>query len=1072
MQKRIAAILISACGALSGGISAADQSAGESIAPTAFDGMQWRLIGPFRSGWSTMAGGIADEPDTYYSGYAGGGVWKTTDSGRTWRPVFDGQPAAAIGAIAVAPSNPQVIYVGTGQPEQRYDIGSGNGVYRSSDGGASWTSLGLADTRYIGDLHVDPRNADVVMVAALGQLFGENEERGVFRSEDGGKTWTRTLFVDTRTGAVDIAADPADPDHLYASTWTARHWPWLSYFTPLVGPGSYIYESRDNGRNWARIAGAGLPKVDMGRIGLAIGHTAEGTRVYASVIAKGGSGLYRSDDAGAHFSKVNEARAVANPYFSRLTLDPRDPDIVYLTGQSIHKSVDGGHNFTIIRGSPGGDDYHHLWINPKHPERMIAASDQGTIISVNGGETWSSWYNSPTGQFYYLATDNAFPYRVYSGQQDNGTASVPSRSDYGAISFRDWWPVGADERDYDIPDPEDPNIVYGSGLGGRLSRWDRRTGEVQNITPWPVGSYGRRPTDFKHHYTWFTPIAFGELAPHPFYFATQVLFRSLDRGRTWEQISPQLSHHDPSMADCDGDLGLEAAKACGYGVIFSIAPSPLGNDEIWIGTDDGRVQLTRDGGKHWSDISPPGLALWSKISRVEPSRHEAGVAYVAVDNHRINDYEPHVYRTRDYGKTWMDISAGLPAGRFVGVVRADPVRPGLLYAGTDIGVQVSFDDGTHWQALQLNLPPAWVTDLLVHENDVVVATEGRALWILDDIARLRQLEPGALDSTRLFAPSRTVRVRSNQNKDTPLPAETPLGVNPPDGAIIDYVIGPGVKKAVALEIHDSAGRLLRRFSSDDPPEAPVTETRYFPEQWIRPAAQLSAQPGAHRFVWDLRLPRPRAPVYAYSISTSLSHGTPIEPRGPLIPPGRYQLTLLAGGKRYTAPLEVIADPRVPIVAEDLQAALQFSLETGDVLEQAWRAVREIESFRESLASLRGQQNANESLHAMIDELTERTEAWVEGDGEATTNLNDIGELVGGILTDVGGTDRAPTAAQRAVVADRAARVRDIVAAWQSLKAKELPELNRQLRRARLKAITILPAEQVPVHDAEGGEEMP
>jgi photosystem II stability/assembly factor-like uncharacterized protein len=518
-------------------------AASDTLAPAMLGGLEWRLIGPFRSGWSTIAAGVADQPDTYYTGYAGGGVWKTSDAGQTWTPIFDQQGTSAIGALAVAPSNPQVIYVCTGQPEERYDIGTGDGVYRTSDGGRSWQSVGLRDTHHIGAVYVDPRNADVVLVAALGHLYGSNEERGVFRSADGGKSWARTLYVGTDTGAVDIAADPADPDHLYASTWTARQWPWLSYFMPSMGPGSGIHESRDNGKTWTRVPGKGLPEGNLGRIGLAVGHTEAGTRVYACISAKHGSGLYRSDDGGVNWIRVNEARSVVYSYFARMTLDPRDANTIYLTGQSIKRSTDGGKNFTVIRGSPGGDDYHHLWVNPKHPEHMIAASDQGSVVSANGGTTWSSWYNAPTGQFYYLATDNAFPYRIYSGQQDSGTVGIASRSDYGAISFRDWTPVGGDERDYDIPDPEDASIVYASGLGGRLSRWDRRTGEVQNITPWPVASYGKRPTEYRYHYSWFTPIVFGARPPFPLYFGTQKLLRSLDRGAHWQEISPQLSHY-------------------------------------------------------------------------------------------------------------------------------------------------------------------------------------------------------------------------------------------------------------------------------------------------------------------------------------------------------------------------------------------------------------------------------------------------------------------------------------------------------------------------------------------------
>jgi len=1043
------------------------------VAPAMLNGLEWRLLGPFRSGWSTMAVGVPQQPDTYFSAYAGGGVWKTIDGGETWKPVFDSQPAATIGALAVAPSDPQVIYVGTGQPEERYDIGAGNGVYRSADGGDSWQPAGLADSRHIGAVYVDPRNANVVMVAALGHLYGKNEERGVYRSEDGGKHWTRALYVDAGTGAVDIAADPADPDHLYASTWTTRHWPWLSYFTPSLGAGSGIHESRDNGRSWTRVAGKGLPEGDLGRIGLAVGRTATGTRVYATVIAREGenSGLYRSDDGGANWIRVNEARSVVSSYFSRVTLDPHDADTVYIIGQSIKKSTDGGKSFTIVRGSPGGDDYHHLWINPAHPERMVAASDQGTVVSVNGGLSWSSWYNSPTGQFYYLATDNAFPYRVYSGQQDSGTVAIASRSDYGAIGWRDWTPVGGDERDFDVPDPQDANIVYATGLGGRLSRWDRRTGEVQNITPWPVASYGRRPTDFRYHYSWFTPIAFGAQPPYPLFFATQKLLRSTDRGLHWEEISPQLSHRDADFTACSGDLQPPAARSCGYGVIYSIAPSPQDNDEIWVGTDDGVVQLTRDGGRSWHDITPPGVTPWAKIARIDVSPLARGTAYVAVDNHRQDEYAPHAWRTHDYGATWTDISAGLPAGSFINVVRADPQRAGLLYAGTDLGVQVSFDDGAHWQPLQLNLPPAWYNDLLVHGNDLIAATQGRALWVLDDVSRLRQLAADSSNATRLFNPAPALRWRSNQNKDTPPPAESPLGTNPPEGAIIDYLIGPGTRGEVALEIRDHDNRLVRRFSSADRPEKLPAE-RYFAADWLKPERTLSAESGGHRIVWDLRYPRPRASTFKYSISTSRAAGTPAEARGPLALPGEYHLTLIAGDERHEATLVVTMDPRVQASTADLQAALDFSRQYGPALDEIWRTHREIDSLREAIDAQLKALPAGDPLRKPLQALKSRTDPWSDGEAEHTLNLNFINETLADTITDVQGSDHAPTEAQRTVAADSAQRAHQVAIQWQQLREQELSSLNRQLHQAGHKELTIPPPDQLGPGQPDEGTELP
>ncbi|OLE66492.1 MAG: hypothetical protein AUG09_07240, partial [Acidobacteria bacterium 13_1_20CM_2_68_7] len=711
-------------------------------------GLSWRLIGPFRAGWATAVTGVAGQPDTYYFGAAGGGVWKTTDAGHTWSPLFDQGPAS-IGAIAAAPSDPRVLYVGTGQITTRYDIAAGEGMFRSEDGGASWQPAGLERTRHIAAILVDPRDARRVLVAALGHVFGPHDERGVFRTKDGGRSWQRTLSVSDSTGAVDLAADPLDPDLVFAAVWQVRFRPWLSYFTPTVGKDSGVYKSTDGVRHWTRLAGGGWPEGNLGRIGLAATRSARGTRLYAVIDAEKLGGLYRSDDAGATWSRANGDDELVNGYFARLTAVPGDPDTVYAMGRSIHRCSALGTQCGIIKGSPGGDDYHDLWINPLHPDHLITGSDQGAVVTVDGGAHWSSWYNQPTGQMYHLAADNRFPYWIYAGQQDSGTVRAVSRSDYGSLTFRDWSPVGADERDYELPDPVDPDIVYGSGLGGRLTRWNARNGEVQNISPWPVNTYGARPTAVTYRYTWITPIALSSVAPFPLYQGAQVLFRSEDRGAHWTTISPDLSARRAEARDCAGvldprharDCGYvldpRHARDCGYGVIFSLALSPRDNDEIWVGTDDGLVQLTRDAGRHWRDVTPAAVPAWAKIATVDLGP-VAGSAYIAVDNHRQDDFAPRLLRTRDFGATWTPIAAGLPDGHYVTVVRADPARDGLLYAGTDRGVFVSFDDGVQWGSLQRNLPSVIVTDLLVHDRDLIVATMGRAIWVLDDLTPLRQ----------------------------------------------------------------------------------------------------------------------------------------------------------------------------------------------------------------------------------------------------------------------------------------------------------------------------------------------
>jgi photosystem II stability/assembly factor-like uncharacterized protein len=945
------------------------------VEPSLFSDLRWRSIGPFRAGWATCIEGIPDQPDTFYFGAVGGGVWKTDDAGRSWMPLMDHESAAAIGAIAIAPSDPKVIYAGTGQPEPRYDVISGDGVFRSGDGGRTWTKRGLQETRYIGRILVDPRDPNVVLVAAVGHIFGPNRERGVFRSTDGGATWTQPLFVDENTGAVDLAADPKNPDVVYASTWQFRNYPWLSYFKPNIGPGSAVHKSTDGGKTWKRLTGGGWPAAVVGRIGLAV---SPGGRVWALVdapppppapaaaepgrAAAPPAGLYRSDDGGASWTQVNATPGLSTYYFGRITPDPVNPDVLYVMGQSIRRTRDGGKTFTITKGAPGGDDYHHLWINPKHPERMATGADQGAIVTINGGRTWSDWYNQPTGQFYHVETDDRFPYWVYSGQQDMGTIGASSRGDSGGLTFREWHPVGADERGWDVPDPSDPEIVYGTGLGGSVIRFDGRTGQGTLISPIVEGTYARRPTEVKHRYTWITPLAVSKKKPHAIYHASQVVFRSTDRGQSWTIVSPDLTGAVEGTPGCDGEITLANARPCGFGVIYAIALSPRDENEIWVGTDSGLIQLTRDGGKNWQNVTPKNLPAWSKVAILDVSPLEPGVVYAAVDSHRLDDFAPHLLRTRDYGKTWTAITTGLPPKQYTTTVRADPVRKGLLYAGTVGGVFVSFDDGAHWQPLQLNFPTAWVEDLQVHGNDLVAATNGRALWILDGLAPLRQITssvPGA--KAHLFAPAPAVRVRRNINHDTPLPPETPMGKNPPTGAILDYVLPRDASGPLTIEILDSRGTVVRKYSSDDKPET-LSARRYFADDWVKPEPPPSAAAGHHRFVWDLRGPRPRAESYDYSIAAIWGENTPIEPEGPLVVPGSYTVRLTAGGTAVTQTVTVEPDPRASATRADYVQQYELAVRTAS----------EMDRTADALAQVRARLKSDSGANAKQLQSTERT----------------------------------------------------------------------------------------------------
>ena len=1025
-------------------------SLAQQLSPKLYEGIRWRSIGPFRGGRTVAVTGVPGKPNVFYMAPNNGGVWKSDDYGRTWNPIFDGQPTGSIGALALAPSNPQIIYVGSGEGLRRPDLSVGNGIYKSSDGGQSWQHLGLRDAQQIGAIIVDPHDPNRLFVAALGHPYGPNPERGVFRSLDGGASWQKVLYKDDNTGAIDLAFDPSSPQIVYADMWSSRRPPWTTG-GGYNGPGSGLYKSTDGGANWKQLTG-GLPteKDKLGRIGIGIAPS-DANRIYAWVDAPKLGGIYRSDDAGENWQRVNEEQRIGGrgDDFACVRVDPKNKDIVYAANTSTYRSADAGKNFIAIKGAPGGDDYHTIWINPENPDIIALASDQGLTLSVNGGQTWSSWYNQPTAQFYHVITDNQFPYWVYGGQQESGSAGTASRSDFGEITFREWYPVGTEEYGYVAPDPLDPNFIY----GGKATCYDRTTGQTRDISPVVL-----RTGQYRFNRT--APLIFSAADPHALYLGSNVLFKTTNGGQSWDIISPDLTREDPGVPPNLGVfVGSDPAKGKHRGVIYSIAPSPKDANLIWIGTDDGLIQVTHDGGKNWQNATPPELTPWSKLAQMDASHSDTATVYAAVNRFRLDDLHPYIYRTHDDGKTWQKVVTGLPENEPVNTVREDPERKGLLFAGTERSVYFSFDDGDHWQSLQLNLPATSIRDLVIHQDDVVVGTHGRSFWILDNITPLRQLNTQVADAdAHLFAPQLTYRMRRNNNTDTPLPPEEPAGQNPPDGAMLDYTLKSSAP--VTLEIFDEAGKLVRRFSSTDKPEPVDPKELPVPTYWIRPPQILSSEPGMHRFVWDLHYPPPDSLEHEYPIS-AIYHDTPRYPLGPAVLPGNYNVKLTVAGKSYARPLIIKMDPRVKTAPDGLRQQFDTETKIADAMHQDYTALEEVRRLRAQLKPL--QEKAKKPLSDSIADLDKKA-AELEGPsgGYGAVFLKDaagrsLARLSGGLnqlLGAVDGADAAPTSQQIAMLNQVQAALEQQLADWKELKDRDLPALNSQLRRAKLNEIII------------------
>jgi photosystem II stability/assembly factor-like uncharacterized protein len=1030
------------------GLLGARQVLSQQASPAQFSEMRWRLIGPFRGGRALGVGGVPGKPNEYYFGAVGGGVWKTVNAGQTWEPIFDSQPIASIGALAIAPSQPQTIYVGSGEADMRSDISFGDGIYKSIDGGATWRNIGLRDSQQIGRILVHPRDPNIVLVAALGHAFGPNAERGVYRSADGGATWKKVLGKNDDTGAIDLCFDPANSQILYASLWQTRRPPW-SVYAPTSGPGSGLYKSMDGGITWRQITGHGFPNEGVGRIGIAVAPGGNGRRVFALVDASAG-GMYRSDDGGTSWRRVSSDHRIwmRGWYFGGVTVDPRDPNSVYVANTSLYRSTDGGEHFDAIKGAPGGDDYHSLWIAPEDPQRMILGSDQGAVVSVDRGKTWSSWYNQPTAQFYHVTTDNRFPYMVYGSQQDSGTAGVSSRSDYGQITFRDWTPVGGEESGYIALSPADPNLVYGGGPLGTIFRFDWTTGQSMNVAPEPQVFAGNRL-----RFTWTSPLVFSPQNPAVLYFGAQYVLRTEDRGQHWQTISPDLTFatRPANAADAEDEH---------KGVVYTIAPSPIRAGLLWAGTDNGFVRLTSDEGKTWDDVTPAGLPNWSMISLIEASHFDAASAYAAVDRHQVDDFHPYIYRTHDSGKTWRSVVAGIPENAYVHAVREDLGRRGLLYAGTELGIFFSLDDGEHWQPLDSNLPVASIRDIALHGDDLIVATHGRSFWILDDIEPLREwAEHVEMRDAYLYHPAHALRIRNSENHDSPLPIETPMGENPPAGAIIDYNLKAAVAGELVVEIHDKDSHLVRRISSADKPLATI-EPPEFPNYWLHQPQRLSNAPGFHRFVWDLRYTQPPALRYDYSSAAPSSSGTLRVPQGPLVLPGEYEVRLITAGDTLAQKLIVEQDPRVHVSRDDLANQFELEQKIDAALANNTQAYREIEDFRAQLRALKARVAGNsksEDLISATDALDHRADQIAGREAEyplMPTGLNELDRSLASLAVSVGAADSAPTAQSSAAYDAAEKRLSELLTNWETLKKQELAAVNAQLQEAGLPAIVL------------------
>ena len=1027
---------------------------------TLFKGMKWRSIGPYRGGRVLAVTGVPGDPYTFYFGSVAGGVWRTTDGGSNWRPLFDKEAVSSIGAVAVADSNHNVIYVGTGEACIRGNISYGNGVYKSTDGGRSWTNVGLRETQHIGSVIIHPRNPDIVLVAALGHAYGPNAERGVFRTTDGGKTWEKVLYRDEKTGAIDVVFDPNNPNVLFAALYEVQRTPWS---LSSGGPGSGLYRSVDGGATWKHLERHGLPSGIMGRIGVSVSG-GDSNRVYALIEAQDASGLYRSDDGGDNWTKVNNDQRLTQRawYFTHIFADPKSVDTLYVLNTGLFRSRDGGKSLELLPAPHG--DHHGLWIDPTNPQRMINGNDGGATISVDGGTSWTTQYNQPTAQFYHVATDNQFLYYVYGAQQDNSTVAIASRADDGYIGRQHWHDVGGGESGYVVPDPRDANVVYAGSGGGVVTRWDKRTMQVQDISVWPLDYSGHGDKDTKYRQGWTEPIVTSPHDPNVLYTAGEVVFKSTDHGMSWSVISPDLTRNDKSKQEpSGGPITKDNTSVEYYDTVFTIAESPVQKDLLWAGSDDGLVHITWDGGKNWTNVTPRGMPEWSLVSLIEASPHDPGTAYLALDCHKLDDLKPYIYKTTDYGKSWTKIISGIPDGAYVHAVREDPEQKELLYVGTETGIFVSFDSGANWQPLQLNLPQTPIHDLVIKNDDLVVATHGRAFWILDDVTPLRQLsEQVAKADMYLYKPPVIYRTYFAEFFDR----RQPVGANPPLGAVISYYLKSAPKGEVTLQILDSGGAVVREFSSIDKKE-PETLPEW--PELVPPEEKIPIEAGMNRFAWDLRYDGPhKLPGEILAEFRS---------RGPIAPPGSYQLRLNAEGKSLTVPLELKMDPRVNVSVAEVQKEFELELKIRAVLSDLHDTVREIRETRAQIRGMRSRledaryKSINDSASALEKKMTPIEDQLLQVNAKSSeSTLNYpvlIDEQLHGLVSSVE-YDGVPTQQQYAAFDALSQQATPLIARWKDIRSSDVVALNDRMKKD-VPAIYLAPATGEAKATQAGGE---